>query len=320
MNILACKICGNTKDNTLVTGKEMMFGLKDEFDYLECGQCKCLQIKEIPANLAKYYPEDYYSYFSKGEEHHIQNSFSKIAKRNLKKRLLDYYLQGSNPIGKMMNTKFSGYYPWIKKNTLTTQSNILDVGCGAGELLLKMYNDGFRRLAGLDPFIKEEINYNCGITIHKKTLDQLTEKYDLIMMHHAFEHMDEPLTILKNIYNLLNPKGMALIRIPVADCYAWRTYGVDWVQLDAPRHIFLHTVKSMKLLAEQSGLRFADVVYDSWSLQFYGSELYKRNIPLRSNREKEIFSGEELAAFTDQAKKLNEQQDGDQACFYLVRD
>jgi len=320
MNITACKICGNTEDNRTHIGKEMMFGVKDEFEYLECGQCKCLQIKEIPADLAKYYPDDYYSYFSKGEEHHIRNSFSKIAKRTLKKRLLDYYLQGNNPIGKMLNAKFSGYYPWIKKNTLSSQSNILDVGCGAGELLLKMYNDGFRRLTGLDPFIKDDIHYNCGITIHKKTLDQLTEKYDLIMMHHAFEHMDEPLAILKNIHKLLNPKGMALIRIPVADCYAWRNYGVNWVQLDAPRHIFLHTVRSMQLLATQSGLRFADVVYDSWSLQFYGSELYKRNIPLRANKEKEIFTAEELAAFSAEARKLNDKNDGDQACFYLVRD
>jgi SAM-dependent methyltransferase len=320
MSNLACKVCGNTSNNRIYTAKEMMFGLKDEFEYLECDNCKCLQIVHIPNDLAKYYPEDYYSYFSKGEEHYIQHSFSKTLKRNLKKSLLDQYLHGKGPIGRMLTPKFQGYYPWIKRDMLTSRSNILDVGCGAGELLLKMYNDGFRRLTGLDPFIKEDIHYNCGITIHKKTLDQLTEKYDLIMMHHAFEHMDEPLQIIRTIRQLLNPGGVALIRIPVADSYAWHKYGVDWVQLDAPRHIFLHTEKSMQILCDQAGLKLSGVMYDSWSLQFYGSELYKKNIPLRAGKENEVFSGQQMEEFNTEARKLNEKKEGDQACFYLTKE
>src|SRR5258707_9885612 len=141
MNNLACKICGNTENNRTYVGKEMMFGLKDEFNYLECGNCHCLQLTDIPGDLAKYYPQDYYSYFSKGEEHYIRQSFSKTLKRNLKKGLLDHYLRGKAPIGKMLAPKLSSYYPWIKIGMLTNNSNILDVGCGARELLLKMYND-----------------------------------------------------------------------------------------------------------------------------------------------------------------------------------
>jgi len=320
MTDIKCKICGNTENNRTYTAKEMMFGLKDEFQYLECANCKCLQLIDIPRDLAKYYPEDYYSYFSKGEEHHIRHSFSKMLKRNLKKGFLNHYLKGKSPIGKMLAPKLSSYYPWIKTGTLTSASNILDVGCGSGELLLKMYNDGFRRLTGLDPFIKEDIHYKCGITIHKKTLDQLTEKYDLIMMHHAFEHMDQPLNIIKNIQQLLNPGGVALIRIPVAGSYAWHKYGVDWVQLDAPRHIFLHTEKSMQILAEQAGLKFTGVTYDSWNLQFYGSELYKRNIPLRANKENEVFSGQQMEQFTTESHQLNAKKQGDQACFYLTKE
>ena len=186
--------------------------------------------------------------------------------------------------------------------------------------MLKMYNDGFRRLTGLDPFIKEDIHYNCGITIHRKTLDMLTGQFDLIMMHHAFEHMDEPLDIIRTIRRLLNPGGVALIRIPVADSYAWHKYGVDWVQLDAPRHIFLHTEKSIQILCDQAGLRLSGVTYDSWSLQFYGSELYKKSIPLRANKENEVFTPEQMDAFHTEALKLNEKKEGDQACFYLTKE
>jgi 2-polyprenyl-3-methyl-5-hydroxy-6-metoxy-1,4-benzoquinol methylase len=73
------------------------------------------------------------------------------------------------------------------------------------------------------------------------------------MLHHSFEHMDNPCGVLKQIDKLLNPDGELLIRIPVSDSFAWRKYGVDWFQLDAPRHFFLHTTKSIALLAKNSG-------------------------------------------------------------------
>jgi len=154
MNKDSCKVCGNAAGNKTYTIKEMMFGLREEFEYLECAQCNCLQLKEIPSDISKYYPEDYYSYFSKGEDHHIQTSISKRLKRKGKKELLDYYLSGNRVVGSLLGRKLNEYYPWIKKSMLTSRSHILDVGCGSGELLLKIYNDSFKKLAGIDPYIR----------------------------------------------------------------------------------------------------------------------------------------------------------------------
>jgi len=39
-----------------------MLGLPDQFEYFECAHCGCLQIKKIPADLSKYYPEQYHSF------------------------------------------------------------------------------------------------------------------------------------------------------------------------------------------------------------------------------------------------------------------
>ena len=59
----ACRICRNIEGNSAHFPKEMMFGWREEFEYLECARCGCLQIAEIPSDLAKYYPrEDYYAY------------------------------------------------------------------------------------------------------------------------------------------------------------------------------------------------------------------------------------------------------------------
>lgn len=55
-----CKICNNSSGNKSYVVREMMFGFRDEFDYFECGKCGCLQIKQVPNDFSKYYPENYW--------------------------------------------------------------------------------------------------------------------------------------------------------------------------------------------------------------------------------------------------------------------
>ena len=57
----ACRICGNASDNRAHVAREMMFGTRERFDYVECARCGCLQIRDVPADLSPYYPADYYS-------------------------------------------------------------------------------------------------------------------------------------------------------------------------------------------------------------------------------------------------------------------
>lgn len=316
MNSETCKVCGNSEGNRTFVAKEMMFGLRDEFEYLECSACGCLQIKEIPENLLRYYPEDYYSY-SPSAENASGRGLAGTIKRAAKNMLVDHYLRGGKILRGMMDQAYTTAFPWLKQGLVNSRSRILDVGCGSGALLLVMHDYGFRNLTGVDPFINADIHYPNGITIHKKQLSELTEKYDLVMMHHAFEHMDEPAAVLRKIHALLNPGGMVLIRIPIADSLAWKKYGVDWVQLDAPRHFFLHTNKSIDILSKQTGFELADVMYDSWELQFYGSEKYRKGIPLVDERES--IPQDVMAQYRAEAAKLNESRQGDSACFYLKK-
>ena len=120
------------------------------------------------------------------------------------------------------------------------------------------------------------------------------------------------------------PGGAVLIRIPVGGCFVWKKYGVNWVQLDAPRHFFLHTEKSLRLVAEPAGLELTDVVSDSKGFQFWGSEQYLRDVPLKDARSpftnpagQTLFTAEQLAAYAAEAEQLNARGKGDQACFYL---
>ena len=56
---MKCPICDNDKENKSFFIKEMQQGLREEFEYIECSNCGCLFIKEIPENISKYYDINY---------------------------------------------------------------------------------------------------------------------------------------------------------------------------------------------------------------------------------------------------------------------
>ena len=316
----ACAICDNDRNNKAYTANEMLFGSREAFEYIECASCGCLQIKEIPDDLGQYYPENYYSYEVKKEP-------TKKPLRTFLRRLRSRYcLYGKNSMRWMKSSKY-GSFNWFKKTNIHFDSAILDVGCGQGKLLNRMHRDGFRDLTGVDPFIAESLFYKNGVRVLKTNILDLDSQgqFDLIMSHHSFEHMPQQLEVLKKFHVLLKPQRFVLIRTPVAASYAWRRYGINWFALDAPRHLFLHTAASMELLSTQSGFKVADIEFDSTETQFLHSELYSRNIAFKDkdhhleNAQSPMFSKQQIEEFIAMAKELNEEGQGDQACFYLYK-
>jgi SAM-dependent methyltransferase len=188
--------------------------------------------------------------------------------------------------------------------------------------LVNLSAQGFRRLTGVDPYVTHDLEYRGGVRVLKRTLDELEGRFDFAMIHHAFEHMPNPLGALKNLRRVLAPEKFLLLRIPIASA-AWEEYGVHWVQLDAPRHFHLHTESSMAILADQAGFRIRDVVYDSGEFQFWGSEQYRMGIPLQDPRSHAVdpsrspFTPGQLSSFRARAAEWNQARRGDQACFFL---
>jgi SAM-dependent methyltransferase len=318
-----CRICGNAENNRIHKTREMMFGTRDEFDYLECAACGTLQIREIP-DLSRYYPKDYYSLNS--EENRDVETGSRI--RLAARYLGNYFLNRKNPVSRLRVSKqsrFKTFFPDYLKEPLLElnfHSKILDFGCGTGKLLQALYYYGFRDLTGADAFIENDIFYPNGVTIYKRSLSEIEPFFDLVMLHHSFEHLPEPFESLREIYRLLPGGKFCLIRIPVA-AFAWEKYGVDWVQLDAPRHLFLFTEKSFRRLAEKAGFEVAKVVYDSDVFQFYGSEKYARNIAMNEQTDAQgdnfdnSIKPKQIRIWEREAEVLNKENKGDQACFYL---
>jgi len=311
-----CRICGRDAAHPSYEIREMMYGSREEFRYFQCLSCGCLQIAEIPKDLGRYYPDNYYSYSSKA---HLNDSWwrqFRYAAGAGSARLLNRFL------GRLVRPP--KHLAWVDNARLTAASRILDVGCGSGKYLLKMHLGGFKHCIGLDPFIRETIRYPNGVTVHKQELQEFAartgEEFDLVMFHHSLEHMEDPQAMLHAASTLLSEQGTILVRVPIADSYAWQHYREHWIQIDAPRHLYLFTQKSLELLAGQVELAVDLIEFDSTKLQLICSELYRRDIPGNApKRDKNIFSGAELRDIRRKVRELNRSRQGDQAAFYLRR-
>jgi SAM-dependent methyltransferase len=277
-------------------------------------------IVDIPESLDKYYPNNYYS-FQGANKSNLASKIISLLGRELKR----YSLFGQGILGRFVNLKSN--YPegeLLRKLGIREDWKILDIGCGAGSWLFSLRELGFAHLYGVDPFIDADINEG-SVKIQKRTIRELkkSQKFNLIRSHHSFEHMPDQYETLVKIHELLAPKGLCTIAMPVKTETIWGRYGTNWVQIDAPRHLVIHTVASFVNLARKAGFEVTDVTFNSTAFQMWGSEQYMENIPLRSEKSysvsprNSIFSRRMIWHYHHESERLNHESQGDQAIFVL---
>lgn len=202
------------------------------------------------------------------------------------------------------------------------ETRILDVGCGAGKWLAEKYEQGHIHLSGCDPFIEKDIFYEPCIHIKKCTIHEIEGTFDLVHLSDSFEHMSDPLEVLHSVNRLLDENGMCLLSIPVIPNAAYDIFHENWYEWDAPRHLFLHSVKSIEYLCGKAGLKIENINYNSKIFQFISSMLYQKGIPYLEQSEEVIqkaFIQKEINGFMEATAELNKKGYGDHAVFVLVK-
>ncbi len=294
----------------------MMFGTRDEFDYLECAECGTVQIAKIP-DLASYYPQSYYSFEAGEPTGGLKQQLSRLA-------TIAFYRSRRLPFSSFFFTIGDLKARLIDRSLGLTSvvhldpprhARILDVGCGSAELLRVLAELGFTSLTGIDKFLTRE-SIEGGIALRAAEISDVEGEFDLVMFHHSIEHVPDPVAAFKDAHRLLAVGGTCLVRVPLLS-YAWEKYGINWVGLDPPRHLILMTEQTMRKVAEDAGFEVARVDYDSTSFQFSASEKYSLDIPLVEPGEP--FSKSQIREWEKEARRLNRSGRGDQAAFFLTK-
>lgn len=293
-----------------------MFGTRDEFEYLECPGCGTIQIAQIPENLAQYYPQGYYS-FDASAAGGVKRRLSQVARKayyHARRSSFAHGLFGLANIDARLIDQGMGLEAVLRLDP-AKNDRILDVGCGSAELLKVLARLGFTSLTGVDKFLQAD-SESEGVNLRAAEISDLDGKFDLVMFHHSLEHTSDPVGVLRHAYQLIADGGTCLVRIPLI-AFAWERYGVNWVGLDAPRHLVLMTENGARTAMAAAGFEVKGVVYDSTSFQFSASEKYALDMPLVDSGEP--FSKRQIRAWYVEAKRLNREQRGDQAAFVLKK-
>ncbi|HZJ33970.1 MAG TPA: class I SAM-dependent methyltransferase [Vicinamibacterales bacterium] len=137
---------------------------------------------------------------------------------------------------------------------------MLDVGCGAGELVYLMRHDGVDA-SGLDPGIEfaEFARAVLEVPIQTAAVDAAVvppASQDLVTMFHALEHVPDPRGVLSTVLGWLTPGGHLLVEVPNISA-----------RVQAPSHQYhyahLHhfTGATLGAMGEAAGLRLVSTAY-----------------------------------------------------------
>lgn len=93
-------------------------------------------------------------------------------------------------------------------------SNIVEIGCGKGTFLELLNKTGKYDICGYDPAYEGESEF---IKKCYYPPDGEYNQADLFIMRHVLEHVPDPLTFIKNIFEANDNKGMMYIEVPDFD-------------------------------------------------------------------------------------------------------
>ncbi|MBI5566771.1 MAG: class I SAM-dependent methyltransferase, partial [Chloroflexi bacterium] len=106
------------------------------------------------------------------------------------------------------------------------QRRAIDIGCGPGYILAQVAQWGFDCL-GIDfnPDVVRVANEHFKIPARVARVEDLlaiNAQYELALLIHVLEHVEDPAGLLKNVRQLLRPAGVLFIDLPNRNRFALR--------------------------------------------------------------------------------------------------
>jgi len=184
-----CPCCETVKEDVLIASVDR-YGLP--LDTVLCSACGTLRTNPYPddAGIADFYTHFYQQMYARSND-----QIAYFAKQQTYgHRVLDFV------------------HDWLPSGGF-----VFEAGCGAGGALEVLRHSGYE-VSGCD-FSQELVDYGCsrGLSLHwGPPLDALKglSAPSLIYMHHVFEHVRDPLALLKGLRDSLSPGGKVLIIVP----------------------------------------------------------------------------------------------------------
>lgn len=230
-----CELCGADNTKVILRAKYRSCIEKIFFNIVKCQECGLVYLNPRPDNeeIKKYYPPSYHSRAQKGVVDIEKTKIWGIPWREAMDRKV-------KPILKYKN-----------------EGSILDIGCGDGSLLKYMKELGWQSYGidmneGSSRYAREVLGLDvlCG---RLEETDYPQEFFDVIILFHVMEHLNNPSEALKRIYSLLKKDGFLFIEVPNFNSFEARVFRSKWVGIAAPVHLYHFTPRTLEKMLWNCG-------------------------------------------------------------------
>jgi SAM-dependent methyltransferase len=156
---------------------------------------------------------------------------------------------------------------------LPGRGSVLEIGCGAGLMLAAFQRLGWRVLGiERDERLAREARAKQGVEVTVLAIGELPAelRFDLIVMFNVFEHIKEPMPILRECVKRLLPGGRVLMNMPNFGSWQARFAGRHWFHLDPPRHLIHYNQQTLVSTLDRAKLKIINTDYVSFEHDPYG--------------------------------------------------
>jgi SAM-dependent methyltransferase len=250
---VACYQCGSRNHLPLVVAEEDLTGKPGRFTFVTCSDCGLayqnprLRLEYIGA----YYDDEYIAHRKKSDWGLLTPLYE--------------WAMGTHDRDKLALVR--------RYLSLTPDSRVLDVGCGAGTFLTRAREESGATVSGVDfkdlthlPGF-EQIRFHHGLFYEQSFAEA---RFDLITMWHFLEHDYDPVRTLQQARGLLAEDGRLVIEVPRLDSVSWRLFGDRWPGLQAPQHTALYSRKALLAMVSKAGLEIVEYLpWGAFPAYFY---------------------------------------------------
>jgi 2-polyprenyl-3-methyl-5-hydroxy-6-metoxy-1,4-benzoquinol methylase len=222
--------------------------LAGTFGWNRCPACGLVYLSPRPtvAEMPAYYPPQYALYLSASRRRRWWQPSGWMERRDMARRCR-------------------------AARRLRARGRVLDVGCGTGEFLAAMREQGWDTL-GVEPsdraaaYAREEL----GLDVRTGTLADLglePNSLDVVTLWTVLEHLYDPIAALRTARRLLRPGGLLVLSVPDVDSLDARWFGAYWAGYDTPRHLYAYSHQVLRSLLDRSGFAF-------WDSEHFAADYY----------------------------------------------
>ena len=144
------------------------------------------------------------------------------------------------------------------------EAEILDVGCGYGDLLLYFSSRGYgvRGVEGDSRAVERAAELGLRVELEDPAALSLpSDSIDVTIFCHSLEHLPGPLEALEEAARVSKPNAEIHIAVPNGDAAGLQVEGADWGHLSFPLHFWYFDARSLVSLLTEAGLRVQTVSY-----------------------------------------------------------